>query len=104
MNHHSRGPHPSTVVLTPTGCRQAQYRLLDILGRRGAILAGREDAVSFLADNEGATSDAGREARPKLMIVDDDPEVRIVVAEFLEEFGYRVLQADGGAQALELLE
>jgi CheY-like chemotaxis protein len=38
------------------------------------------------------------------MIVDDDPEVRIVVAEFLEEFGYRVLQADGGAQALEVLE
>jgi len=38
------------------------------------------------------------------MIVDDDPEVRIVVAEFLEDFGYRVLQADGGAQALEVLE
>jgi CheY-like chemotaxis protein len=38
------------------------------------------------------------------MVVDDDPEVRVVVAEFLEDFGYRVLQADGGAQALDLLE
>ncbi|HUD60218.1 MAG TPA: response regulator [Acetobacteraceae bacterium] len=37
------------------------------------------------------------------MIVDDDPEVRVIVAEFLEDFGYRVLQADGGAQALDLL-
>jgi CheY-like chemotaxis protein len=37
------------------------------------------------------------------MIVDDDPEVRIIVAEFLEDFGYRVLQATGGAEALELL-
>lgn len=37
------------------------------------------------------------------MIVDDDPEVRVIVAEFLEDFGYQVLQADGGAQALDLL-
>jgi CheY-like chemotaxis protein len=35
-----------------------------------------------------------------ILIVDDEPEVRTVIAEFLEEFGYRVLQADGGAQAL----
>ena len=31
-------------------------------------------------------------------------EVRIVVAEFLEDFGYHVLQADGAAAALRLLE
>jgi CheY-like chemotaxis protein len=37
------------------------------------------------------------------MIVDDDPEVRIIVAEFLEDFGYSVLQASGGAEALDLL-
>ena len=40
---------------------------------------------------------------PKLMIVDDDPEVRVIVAEFLEDFGYQVLQASGGAEALDLL-
>jgi CheY-like chemotaxis protein len=54
-------------------------------------------------DSDAATSDGGRADRPKLMIVDDDPEVRVIVAEFLEDFGYRVLQADGGAQALDLL-
>jgi len=37
------------------------------------------------------------------MIVDDDPEVRIIVAEFLQDFGYQVIQAGGGAEALELL-
>jgi CheY-like chemotaxis protein len=35
-----------------------------------------------------------------ILIVDDEPEVRMVVAEFLEDFGYRVLQAEGGVQAL----
>jgi CheY-like chemotaxis protein len=37
------------------------------------------------------------------MVVDDDPEVRVIVAEFLEDFGYRVIQASGGAEALSLL-
>lgn len=37
------------------------------------------------------------------MVVDDDSAVRLIVAEFLEEFGYQVVQATGGAQALELL-
>jgi CheY-like chemotaxis protein len=41
--------------------------------------------------------------RPKLMIVDDDPEVRSVVAEFLEDAGYEVVQATGGREALDLL-
>ena len=38
------------------------------------------------------------------MIVDDDPEVRIIVAEFLQDFGYQVIQASGGTEALDLLE
>jgi CheY-like chemotaxis protein len=35
-----------------------------------------------------------------ILIVDDEPEVRTVVAEFLEDFGYHVVQAAGGKQAL----
>ncbi|HME22278.1 MAG TPA: response regulator [Acetobacteraceae bacterium] len=35
--------------------------------------------------------------------MDDDPEVRIIVAEFLQDFGYQVIQANGGAEALDLL-
>ena len=41
---------------------------------------------------------------PTLIVVDDDPEVRIIISEYLEDSGYRVLQADGGASALMLLE
>jgi len=37
------------------------------------------------------------------MIVDDDPEVRIIVAEFLQDFGHQVIQASGGTEALDLL-
>lgn len=59
--------------------------------------------MSCVTDSETATPDTGRADRPKLMIVDDDPEVRIVVAEFLQDFGYRVVQAGGGAEALDLL-
>ena len=41
--------------------------------------------------------------RPAILVVDDDPEVREVVAEFLEDFGYQVLQAGGGVEALGVL-
>ena len=59
--------------------------------------------MDFAADGELATPGADRTDRPKLLIVDDDPEVRIVVAEFLESFGYDVVQATGGREALDLL-
>jgi CheY-like chemotaxis protein len=59
--------------------------------------------VSCSTENREAVRVSAESSRPKLMIVDDDPEVRVIVAEFLEDFGYQVLQADGGAQALELL-
>jgi CheY-like chemotaxis protein len=56
--------------------------------------------VDLAADGITATTDADR---AKLLIVDDDPEVRIVVAEFLEGFGYEVVQATNGREALDLL-
>ena len=39
-----------------------------------------------------------------IMVVDDEAEVRMIVAEFLEDSGYQVLQADGGAEALRMLQ
>jgi two-component system, cell cycle response regulator CpdR len=59
--------------------------------------------VSCSTEHSKAITSEGGSDRPRLMIVDDDPEVRVIVAEFLEDFGYRVLQADGAAQALDLL-
>jgi CheY-like chemotaxis protein len=59
--------------------------------------------VSYVAESDTAARCAERAEQPMLMIVDDDPEVRIIVAEFLQDFGYRVIQASGGAEALDLL-
>lgn len=41
---------------------------------------------------------------PSILVVDDDEEVRVVVAEFLEDFGHSVIQANGGSAALQLLD
>jgi len=59
--------------------------------------------VPCFKDNEIAEPEIGHRDRTKLMIVDDDAEVRVIVAEFLEDFGYDVLQAPGGAEALQML-
>lgn len=59
--------------------------------------------MSFVTHSETATPETRPADRAKLMIVDDDPEVRIIVAEFLQDFGYQVIQASGGTEALDLL-
>jgi CheY-like chemotaxis protein len=59
--------------------------------------------VPNVTEDEAIAPVAVRDDRPKLMIVDDDPEVRVIVAEFLEDFGYGVVQADSGRKALDLL-
>jgi CheY-like chemotaxis protein len=41
---------------------------------------------------------------PNILVVDDDSEVREILAETLEEFGYGVVQASSGDDALALLE
>ncbi|BDG05215.1 response regulator [Anaeromyxobacter oryzae] len=38
-----------------------------------------------------------------VLLVDDDPEVRLVMAEALTDQGYRVREAKDGAQGLEML-
>ena len=39
-----------------------------------------------------------------ILVVDDDAEVREVVAEYLMASGHRVLQAEGGREALRILD
>jgi len=38
----------------------------------------------------------------KILIVDDEPIQRSIIAQFLEERGFSALEAEGGRQALEL--
>jgi CheY-like chemotaxis protein len=39
----------------------------------------------------------------RILIVDDDPEVRSVTAQFIQELGFEVLEAVSGAEALRIL-
>lgn len=41
---------------------------------------------------------------PKILIVDDDPDIRRVLRCFLENKGYRIATADNGREALGALE
>ncbi len=50
-----------------------------------------------------ASSAAGGDAE-LILVVDDEPGVRAVTAEALREIGYRVVEADGAAAALRLLD
>ena len=55
------------------------------------------------ADREVQVTQPAEPIKAVVLIVDDDPEVREIVAEFLSDFGHRVLQANGGTEALDLL-
>ena len=63
-----------------------------------------ERSLSSTPDFATERTQAAADMPATIVMVDDDPEVRIVVSEFLEDFGYRVLQAAGGAAALRLLD
>ena len=50
---------------------------------------------------------AAREAEPadaRILVVDDDPDVRQVTVEMLRQIGYRVASVDGGQAALDALD
>jgi CheY-like chemotaxis protein len=40
----------------------------------------------------------------KILVVDDEPEVRLVLTEFLESQGYEVMAAGSGAEALAMVD
>jgi len=81
-----------------TGFARDRKKNLQELVRCGAIFVpGTQDSV--------VDTVMPRQSCPAtIVVVDDDAEVRVVVAEFLEDFGYNVLQADGAAAAMRLLE
>jgi CheY-like chemotaxis protein len=60
-------------------------------------------AAEVWSPSESGGGRIGSSKGGAILVVDDDAAVREVVAEFLEEAGYLVLQADGGREALRLL-
>lgn len=59
-----------------------------------------------MSEEAAAASPEARETRPKqlVLVVDDEEGLRTLVCRTLEAEGYRTLEAEHGAQALELVE
>ncbi len=59
-------------------------------------------------ETAASTASRARSARPAggahVLVVDDDPDVRWIIAQDLQEIGYVVTEADSGRAALEILE
>jgi signal transduction histidine kinase/CheY-like chemotaxis protein len=50
------------------------------------------------------TEDVEQSLPAHILVVDDDPDVRLMTVSMLEELGHRVIEAPGGPDALRLLE
>jgi len=60
--------------------------------------------AEMAADAGGPTTIAEQAAGETVLVIDDEPVLRALIAEVLTEAGYRVLEAGDGASGLRLLE
>lgn len=69
------------------------------------FLPAQGDALGALSQASAAQEPTPHMAGGEtVLVVDDEPAVRALVAEVLADHGYRVLEADNGATALEILQ
>ena len=61
--------------------------------------------ATYAAENMVIAFDQPSQAihTPRILVVEDDPSVRILVIEVLNEFGYQTLEADNACSALDML-
>jgi CheY-like chemotaxis protein len=53
---------------------------------------------------EGEVGDDWGGRGETVLVVDDEPAIRMLIVEVLEEAGYRVIEVDGGAEAVGVLK
>ncbi|NAT52807.1 response regulator, partial [Pseudomonas syringae] len=69
------------------------------------VLPMHEGDAETVALDEGLLTIAPQSAGDEtILVVDDEPAVRLLIAELLEDLGYAVLQAERGADALVVLQ
>ncbi|EKG33072.1 sensor y box histidine kinase/response regulator [Pseudomonas avellanae BPIC 631] len=69
------------------------------------LLPMHEGDAETVALDEGLLTIAPQSAGDEtILVVDDEPAVRLLIAELLEDLGYAVLQAERGADALVVLQ
>ncbi len=74
----------------------------DVAGVDAPPTAELEQSVSELA--AAAPEAAARPRQPKILVVEDQEAVRAVACGFLEDFGYDIVEAEDGLQALARLQ
>ena len=62
------------------------------------------EGVIAQARNEDSDKMALENASGTVLVVDDDPGVRNIVTDMIESFGFRVLVANDGSEALNILD
>lgn len=79
--------------------------LVEAQGGRVSVTSdiGRGSTFTFTLSSQPVATDRVDEEARTVLVVDDDAETRITVAQVLEETGYRTLTACDGLEALELL-
>src|SRR5437016_4416051 len=93
---------PGTARSAPNGTRHAPCVRRDTLSRRraGGLPRPMTDQHAMLG---AETSGADGHDRPKVMVVEDDPDIRKILELFLTEKAFRVKSAESASQALEML-
>jgi PleD family two-component response regulator len=61
-------------------------------------------AVTVPSSAQSVTETAREAAMRRILVVDDDPQVRLVIAAWLKGCGFRVAVADGSANSLAALD
>ncbi len=69
-----------------------------------AMIAAGRCARSSGLDGEGGVGESEGQGYGRVLLVDDEPAVLEVTRQILEHFGYTVLTAQGGKEALALFE
>lgn len=72
-------------------------------GSAGVPGGGRYDPAAFAEPMSAAPATSATATAPTLLVVDDEPELRGLLAEYFTRHGFVVRTADGAAQARELI-
>lgn len=74
------------------------------VGRGTRIRLSLPRAIGGVAETDGAAEETSGSYSERLLVVDDDPDVRDIIVQALADFGYHVEATGDGGAALELVE
>ncbi|HEX8229554.1 MAG TPA: response regulator [Chloroflexia bacterium] len=95
-----------TIPTTPHGVRVPNEAARVARAATVAYFFGAPDdfGLSFPGQHGKQAGDDATPSAPVILVVDDDPEIRLIVGEVLAFEGYKVVEAGDGAEALCLIQ